>query len=78
MFRAIRSDGRPNGRMTGYSEVERGRSKRAINRLLGNRILRESESGKHCTRRVSLSRSEATAALAGPPLSSVTPPLKVS
>jgi hypothetical protein len=27
--------------MTGYSEVERGRSKRAINRLLGNRILRE-------------------------------------
>jgi len=31
--------------MTGYSEVERGRSKRAIRRLLGNRILRVYESG---------------------------------
>jgi hypothetical protein len=31
--------------ITGYSEVERGRSKRAINRLFGNRILRGSESG---------------------------------
>ena len=31
--------------LTGYSEVERGRSKRAINRLLGNRILRGAESG---------------------------------